>query len=104
MADSPSRATVSVVGDRLPPLASLARRLGALLQQQRQRLGLTQAIVAERAELSVKYLSAIERGEANATVNALDRLATVLEWDPAPGPPLVMLRRRGRPTKDGGRL
>lgn len=58
------------------------QRLGARLQRQRQRQGLTQADLAERADLSVKYVGEIERGEANATAQALERIAVVLEWDP----------------------
>lgn len=57
-------------------------RLGAVLQRQRQRLGLTQAVLAERADLSLKYLGEIERGEANATIEAIERVAAELQWDP----------------------
>lgn len=60
----------------------LRSRLGAMMQRQRQRLGLTQAVLAERAELSLKYLGEIERGEANVTVEALERVAAALNWDP----------------------
>lgn len=58
------------------------KRVGALLQFQRQRQALTQAEAAERADLSLKYVGEIERGEANVTVQALERLALVLGWDP----------------------
>jgi transcriptional regulator with XRE-family HTH domain len=53
-----------------------------MLQQQRQHHGLTQFELAERANLSLKYLGEVERGEANVTVDALERIAEALEWDP----------------------
>jgi transcriptional regulator with XRE-family HTH domain len=53
-----------------------------VLQQQRQHHGYTQSELAERANLSLKYLGEVERGEANVTVDALDRIAAALEWDP----------------------
>lgn len=57
-------------------------RLGRLLQLQRRRHPMTQAELAERAELSLKYLGEIERGEANVTMDALERVAAALGWDP----------------------
>jgi transcriptional regulator with XRE-family HTH domain len=59
-----------------------ARRLGATLQQQRQRYGLTQGELARRAGLSLKYLGEVERAEANVTVDAIDKIANALGWDP----------------------
>jgi transcriptional regulator with XRE-family HTH domain len=53
-----------------------------VLQQQRQHHGYTQSELAERANLSLKYLGEVERGEANVTVDALERIAAALEWDP----------------------
>jgi transcriptional regulator with XRE-family HTH domain len=67
---------------KLPPPTDLARQLGTMLQNQRVREGLTQSELAERAELSLKYVGEIERGEANVTIQALERLASVLRWDP----------------------
>jgi transcriptional regulator with XRE-family HTH domain len=63
-------------------MSTLKERLGQVLQEQRHRHGDTQAELAERANLSLKYLGEVERGEANVTVNALERIATALEWDP----------------------
>jgi transcriptional regulator with XRE-family HTH domain len=57
-------------------------RLGTALQRNRLRSGLTQAEVAERAGLSMKYVGAVERGEANNTIDVLERLAAVLDWNP----------------------
>src|SRR5262245_4597399 len=56
-------------------------RLGAALQKQRFRRGLTQGQVAEYADISVKYLGEIERGSANTSVDVLERLAAVVGLD-----------------------
>lgn len=61
-----------------PAPTAFTQRLGALLQRRRQRLGLTQSQLAERADLSLKHVGDIERGEANLTVYALEQLAVVL--------------------------
>jgi transcriptional regulator with XRE-family HTH domain len=57
-------------------------RLGTALQKHRLRRGLTQAQLAELADLSLKYVGEIERGEANTTLEALERLAKAVDWDP----------------------
>lgn len=57
-------------------------RLGTALQRHRLRRGLTQAQLAELADLSLKYVGEIERGDANTTLEALERLAHAVEWDP----------------------
>ena len=57
-------------------------RLGAALQKHRLRRGLTQSQLAEFAQLSLKYVGEIERGEANTTLDALERLADAVGWDP----------------------
>lgn len=57
-------------------------RVGRLLQGQRRRCGMTQEQLAEGADVSLKYVGEIERGEANATLGALDQIARVLDWDP----------------------
>lgn len=57
-------------------------RLGASLQKQRLAAGLTQAQVAKKANLSMKYIGEIERGDANTTLEILERLAVAIGWDP----------------------
>jgi transcriptional regulator with XRE-family HTH domain len=52
------------------------------LQRQRQVHGLSQSQLANLAKLSLKYVGEIERGEANVSMDALERLTTALEWDP----------------------
>jgi len=44
--------------------------------------GLSQSQLADLATLSLKYVGEIERGEANISMTALERLTTALEWDP----------------------
>lgn len=61
---------------------SLRVRLGVMLQRYRAHRQLTQAQLADRAELSLKYMGEVERGEANVTIEVLERIADVLNWDP----------------------
>jgi transcriptional regulator with XRE-family HTH domain len=65
------------------PVPNLLRiQLGAALQRQRMAAGLTQAELATRAGLSLKYVGEIERGEANTTMDVIERVARVVNWDP----------------------
>ena len=70
------------VRGREDTLTSLRERLGLALQRQRQVHGLSQSQLAKLAKLSLKYVGEIERGEANVSMDALERLTTALEWDP----------------------
>jgi transcriptional regulator with XRE-family HTH domain len=63
-------------------ISILRIRLGAALQKHRLQRGLTQAELAEYADLSLKYVGEIERGEANTTLEVLERLAAAVGWDP----------------------
>ncbi|MCY3961081.1 MAG: helix-turn-helix transcriptional regulator [bacterium] len=53
--------------------------LGARLRARRTALGLTLAQVAEEAELSLPYVSNLERGRGNPTLDALRSLARALD-------------------------
>lgn len=53
--------------------------LGRRLKQLRARLGLTQDALAEQVQISPKYLSNIERGRENPTLDTLLRLAKSLK-------------------------
>jgi transcriptional regulator with XRE-family HTH domain len=53
-----------------------------LIQDQRSRQTLTQNELAEQAGLSPKYIGEVERGEANLTIEALERIAEALRWQP----------------------
>ena len=47
----------------------------------RKELGITQEDAAERAGITVVYLSKIENGRVHPTLDLLDRLCCVLEYD-----------------------
>jgi transcriptional regulator with XRE-family HTH domain len=84
---TPYSATTSIVAlhrhaTREDHLTSLRERLGLALQRQRQVHGLSQSQLARLAKLSLKYVGEIERGEANVSMEALERLTGALEWDP----------------------
>lgn len=63
-------------------ISLLRMRLGAALQKHRLLRGLTQAELAEYADLSLKYVGEIERGEANTTLEVLERLGAAVGWSP----------------------
>lgn len=52
--------------------------IGRIIVVLRERKGLTQEKLALEAEMSVIYLRRIERGRANPTLRALDRVAAIL--------------------------
>ena len=57
----------------------LCENVGLKIKFYRQRLHLTQAALAEKIDMDVRYLSDIERGKKNITLKTLYRLATALE-------------------------
>ena len=66
------------------------QQVGQRLRHLRQVRGYTQEQLAERIEISPKYLSSIERGAENPTLNLLSRLAQGLQvdlYDVATNPP-----------------
>lgn len=54
------------------------KRLGERIREERLRLHLTQAQLAEGAEISDTYMGAIERGERSLTLDTLVRLVSRL--------------------------
>jgi transcriptional regulator with XRE-family HTH domain len=54
------------------------KRLGEALRRCRQRAGLSQEALAEKADLSPKYVGEVERGLVNISVDSLLRLANAL--------------------------
>ena len=54
------------------------KRLGSRIREERLRLHLTQAQLAEAVDISDTYMGAIERGERNLTLDTLVRLANRL--------------------------
>jgi len=53
--------------------------LGKTIKYLRSNKGLTQAVLAEKAEISIIFLSSIERGTKYPNPNILARIAKVLE-------------------------
>ena len=55
------------------------KKLGALVRELRERQGLTQAQLAERAQLALSYITLAESGQSvNLSPSALSRLARAL--------------------------
>jgi len=52
------------------------------LRRARQARGLTQEELADRAELSARYIGSIERAKVSPTITVLGQLAAALETDP----------------------
>lgn len=61
---------------------SVRRMIGYAIREQRSALGLTQAELAERADLSNGYVSGIECGRATLSLEALFSVAEALETTP----------------------
>lgn len=57
----------------------LQRALGRNIRRIRQARGLTQEGMAENLRVSAKYLSELERGKRNLSLQAVERLASDLE-------------------------
>lgn len=53
--------------------------IGRRIRELRKKMGLSQEELSERAEITPNYLSRIERGTENPTLDALIRLADALE-------------------------
>ena len=64
-------------------MVDLRKRFGRLLAAHRRRLGYTQDALAEAADLSVDMISKLEVGATGARFPVIERLADVLEIDPA---------------------
>ena len=62
-------------------MPATAAEVGQRLRARRIALGLTLAEVAEKADLSLPYVSNLERGRGNPTLDALRALADALETD-----------------------
>ena len=53
----------------------LKREFGERVRQLRKATGLTQAELAEKADMDYKYLGAVERGERNITIDNIEKIA-----------------------------
>jgi len=57
----------------------LKQMIGARIKEIRSKRGITQDQLSERMEINPKYLSSIERGKENPTLNTLLKLSESLE-------------------------
>lgn len=80
------------------PAEDSSSPLGERLRSRRRKLGLTIAQVAERAGLSLPYVSNLERGRGNPTLDVLTSLAAVLDL------PMAQLVGNGRDDVSGDPL
>jgi transcriptional regulator with XRE-family HTH domain len=56
-----------------------AIKIGEKIKQARQQQVLTQAEVAEKADLNTNYYARVERGDATATIETLQKIAQALK-------------------------
>jgi transcriptional regulator with XRE-family HTH domain len=82
-------------------LEDVLTHIGANVRARRIKLGLTQERLAERADLDLRFVQRVERGQTNLSVAVLVALGEVLELAP-PGffrPAELPEPRVGRPPK-----
>jgi transcriptional regulator with XRE-family HTH domain len=60
------------------PTSPLAKQLGACIRTLRQQTGLSQVEFGEKCGFYQTYLSRVENGKANPTINALEVVANAL--------------------------
>lgn len=61
------------------PQLTIQQRFGKAIRRRRRELDLSQEVLAERAELHRTYISEIERGEVNPSLEIVERLAKALD-------------------------
>jgi transcriptional regulator with XRE-family HTH domain len=62
---------------------AIAPRVGRVIRRHREDAGLSQEELAERSGLHRTYISLVERGRRNITVDALTQIAEALEIYPS---------------------
>jgi transcriptional regulator with XRE-family HTH domain len=85
-------------------LNEVLSHIGANVRARRQKLGLTQERLAELADLDLRFVQRVERGQTNLSVAVIVALADVLELTPAGffKPATMPAPRVGRPPKKRG--
>jgi transcriptional regulator with XRE-family HTH domain len=58
--------------------STLAKQFGSCVRELRVATGMSQVVFGERCGFYQTYLSRIERGQANPTLNAIEVIATAL--------------------------
>ena len=71
------------LGRKPAPTDPALIRLGDLIRFHRERLGLSRAALAERSDLSLRFLAQLEAGKGNISYLRLRKLAGALETDTA---------------------
>ncbi len=66
---------------RHPTLAALKKRVGSRIRRRRDEFGMSQEALAFEAEMTASYLSQIEGGKRNPSLEALHRLSCALRLD-----------------------
>lgn len=66
-----------------PPLTAYRAAFGRSLRVIREQVGISQEALAHDIDMSRRYLSGIERGEANPSLDQIVRLADGLGVEPA---------------------
>lgn len=61
---------------------NLAYKLGNKIRILRKAVGLTQAALAEAADISINFMGCIERGERTPSIETIDKLAKALNISP----------------------
>jgi transcriptional regulator with XRE-family HTH domain len=81
----------------------LQEHVGRRVAELRAEIGLTQEQLAERAEVTTRYVQSIEGGHENLGLATIAKLATVLKVLPIKffEPPATKKPRPGRPKKTG---
>ncbi len=59
----------------------MRKKIGRYIKQERLRMNLTQQVLAEQANLSVVYISEIERGKKSLSYEVLYRIIQILHLD-----------------------
>jgi transcriptional regulator with XRE-family HTH domain len=83
--------------------ARLQEHVGRRVAELRAEIGLTQEQLAERADVTTRYVQSIEGGHENLGLETIAKLATVLKVAPIRlfEPPVTKKPRPGRPKKSG---
>ena len=62
----------------MPSIQKHRRLLGEAIRSYRREAGFSQELLAEKADLSTVFISRVERGVANSSVDSLVRIARAL--------------------------
>jgi transcriptional regulator with XRE-family HTH domain len=81
-------------------LAPISKRFGAVVKRHRTALAISQEALAEAAKLHPTYISMVERGVRNPTLDAAAKIAIALT---VPLPDLIAESLKGTTGREKGR-